>query len=299
VGPVCEQIEFRTALSEGKQAPVSLEQIVDESSANFKDKILTNLWFTCKQSASDFDNEHREDTNDIAEELGAAYSRLSIAFKAYENSEEYKHFWYAAWPTWQSINALLGAYQSVRMGFPHEALVVLRYVLENHALAAALILHPEILEKYLMGEISGNQRIADLKALYSEMGRQYGTLTDAIAHPKGTTTANFLHEVEPEKFSRLIGGGLPQGSSGFVRGDTAMMAVGLCGLNSSYLDATSELIGLKFVKQPMYWKREDSGVVWHPTGKVGVRFARRREAYLRFYMERIAKYAKGDEHVAE
>jgi hypothetical protein len=188
---------------------MAIQEILDEGRASFKDKILTNLWVTCRQSASNFDNEHRDETHDIAEELGTSYSLLLAAYRAHEHDDNRKHLWFAVWPTWQSVNALLGAYQSIRMGFPHEAFVILRYVLESHALeshalAACLLLHPEMLGDYLKGKFTGAQRITDLKTLYPAMGRQYGVITEAVAHPSGVTAANFLHEVGPDTFTFLI-----------------------------------------------------------------------------------------------
>ena len=234
---------------------MAIQEILDEGRASFKENILTNLWVTCKHSASNFDNEHRVETLDIAEELGTCYSLLLAAFRAYEHDDNRKNFWFAVWPTWQSANALLGAYQSIRMGFPHEAFVILRYVLESHALSACLLLHPEMLGNYLKGKFTGAQRIGDLKSLYPAMARQYGVITETVAHPSGVTAGNFVHEVGPDTFTFLIGGGLPEGSSGFVRGDTARMAVAMCGLNSSYLNATSERIAMPLVKDPIYWQR--------------------------------------------
>jgi len=274
---------------------MSIEQILDESRSSFKDKILTNLWVTCKQSASNFDNEHRDETHDIAEELGTSYALLLAAYRAYERDEERQHLWFAVWPTWQSVNALLGAYQSIRMGFPHEAFVILRYVLESHALAACLMLHPQMLGDYVKGKFTGAQRITDLKTLYPAMGRQYGVITESVAHPTGTTAANFLHEIEPEKFIFLIGGGLPEGSSGFVRGDAARMAVSLCGLNSSYLNATAEWIAMTMVKDPIYWQRETGGLIWRPEGSARTRHERRTAEFVRFWDERLARYDHVDD----
>lgn len=273
-----------------EQFEMAVEELLDETRATFKDKILTNLWVTCKQSASNFDNEHRDETYDIAEELGTAYSLLLAAYRAFEHDESRKHLWFAVWPTWQGVNALLGAYQSIRMGFPHEAFVILRYVLESHALAACLMLHPQMLEDYMKGKFTGAQRITDLKTLYPTMGRQYGVITESVAHPTGGTAANFLHEVGPDTFTFLIGGGLPEGSSGFVRGDTARMALGLCGLNSSYLNATAEWIAMPLMKDPAYWQRETGGLIWRPEGKARARHDRRTAELLRFWEEREHRY---------
>ncbi len=274
---------------------MSIEEILDQTRSSLKDKILNNLWVTCRQSASNFDNEHRSETLDIAEELGTSYSLLTAAYKAYEQDEGRRHLWFAIWPTWQSVNALLGAYQSIRMGFPHEAFVILRYVLESHALAASLMVQPKLLEDYIAGKFTGAQRIASLAALYPAMGKQYGVITESVAHPSGVTAANFLHEVTPGTFTFLIGGGLPEGSSGFVRGDTARMAVSLCGLNSSYLNATSEWIAMPMVKDPLYWQRNTNGLTWHPDGKARERHDRRTAEFIKFWNEREARYARGTE----
>jgi hypothetical protein len=272
---------------------MAIQEILDGSPASFKDNILTNLWVTCKHSASNFDNEHRDETLDIAEELGTSYSLLHAAFKAFEHDDSRKHLWFAVWPTWQSANALLGAYQSIRMGFPHEAFVILRYVLESHALAASLLLHPEKLGDYLEGKFTGQRRIGDLKTLYPAMGMQYGVITETVAHPSGVTAGNFIYDVGPDAITFLIGGGLPEGSSGHVRGDMARMAVSVCGLNSSYLNATSELIAMSLVKDPTYWRRGTSGPIWRPEGKARTRHDRRTDEFIKFWDECQSRYSHG------
>jgi hypothetical protein len=92
----------------------------------FKDLVLDNLFVITKNAAQLFDNVYRENTNALADDLGHTFDLLITRIDHKDAMSIPEPLWHAYMLLWQAANTLIAGYQSIRVGFPVEAVVIAR-----------------------------------------------------------------------------------------------------------------------------------------------------------------------------
>jgi hypothetical protein len=241
----------------------------------FKDLILDNLFVITKNAAQLFDNVYRENTNALADDLGHTFELLIRKIDHKEAMSIPEPLWFAYMLLWQAANTLVAGYQSIRVGFPVEAIVIARHAMEMQALALAFFLEPENFTEYQKGNLKATDCISRVKGLYPEFGRQYGILSE-IAHPSAKFFPTHLQK-DGDNAILLIGAGLPDGKPRLIRAAVTRMLIQVIELQSALLHASVELISLDEVAEPNYWRKAPGGILWDPSIVVRERWARRSE----------------------
>jgi len=245
----------------------------------FKDLLLDNLFCITKNAAALFDNVYREITFSVTDDIARCFELLIAQIDDPEALSIPDALWHAYLTLWQAANSLLAAYQSIRVGFPVEAVVIVRHVFELEALALCLFLEPKSFDRFKKRRLKATGCITTAKRLFPDFGRQYGILSD-IAHPTMGLLGTYLHEDESGQVIHLVGAGLPDGEPRLIRGALTRLLLNLVELQASYLDACTEAICLKGVTAPQYWQKTEKGVMWNPSPAVRRRWTERGERLL-------------------
>lgn len=257
---------------------------VARTKGEFKDLVLDNLFVITKNAAQLFDNVYRENTNAFADDLGHCFELLIQKIDREDALSVPEPLWRAYMLLWQAANTLIAAYQSIRVGFPVEAIVVVRHAMELQALALAFFREPETYTKFKKGDLKATVCVSIAKTLLPDFGKQYGMLSD-LAHPSDKFVGTHLHQESDDKVTLLIGAGLPDGKPRLVREAVTRMLIQVVENQSALLHASAELFSLEGVKEPHYWKKVSEGIAWNPSPTVRERWTRRSEDLLKLQKE--------------
>lgn len=264
---------------------------IARTKGEFKDLILDNVFVITRNAAQLFDNLYRDQTHSFADDLGHCFELLIHKIDRKDALSIPEPLWCAYMLLWQAANTLVAAYQSIRVGFPVEAIVITRHALELQALALQLFLEPGKLKRFKNGSLGPTRCITAVKKIFPNFGKQYGLLSD-IAHPKYKTLGTHLHQEADGRVVLLIGAGLPGGKPRLVRSATTRLLVGLVENQSSLLHASIELLSLEEVLEAHYWKKTEKGIVWNPSDDVQSRWAARMEVLQRLLGEATGELEK-------
>jgi hypothetical protein len=240
----------------------------------FKELILDNLFVTTKNAAQLFDNTYRESTNLLADDLAFAFALLTSVIDGEDTATFPNPNQAACALLWQAANGLIAAYQTLRVGSPVEAAVVIRHVQELQALANVLSLEPSTFEQFMSGKLKPTMCIAPAKTLFPGFGLQYGMLSQ-LAHPSMKTIGTFLHQGSSGNIVLLVRVGLPDGKPRLVRNMLTAILVLLAENQSAMLHASSEFAAFANVPEPRYFARTPGGMRWAPSSEVKERWASR------------------------
>src|SRR6266702_8964034 len=80
-----------------------------------------------------FDNVYREHTNALGDDLGHTFELLIKRIDHKDAMSIPEPLWHAYMLLWQAANTLVAGYQSIRVGFPVEAIVIARHAMELQA----------------------------------------------------------------------------------------------------------------------------------------------------------------------
>ena len=249
----------------------------------FKEMILDNLFVITRSAAQLFDNVYRENTNALADDLGHSFELLIKRIDKEEAMSIPEPLWQAYMLLWQAANTLIAGYQSIRVGFPVEALVIARHAMEMQALALAFFLDSKNFTDFKKGDLKATDCISRVKGVFPDFGKQYGILSE-IAHPSSRFVPTHLHK-DGDKVILLIGAGLPDGKPKLVREAVTRMLIQLFESQSAILHASIEFIALDEVAEPNYWKKTPGGALWSPSGAVQERWTRRSEDLAKLLSE--------------
>jgi hypothetical protein len=256
---------------------------VARTKGEYKDLVLDNLFVVTKNAAQLFDNVYREHTDALTDDLGHSFELLIKRIDTKDVMSVPEPLWQAYMLLWQAANTLIAGYQSIRVGFPVEALVIARHAMELQALALAFFLNPKNFTEFKKGELKATDCISRVKGLFPEFGKQYGILSE-IAHPSAKFIPAFLHKDE-DKVMLLVGAGLPDGKPRLIREAVTRMLIQVIENQSAILHASIELISLDEVAEPRYWKKVSGGVSWSPSAAVQERWTRRSEELMKLLKE--------------
>ncbi len=248
---------------------------VARTKGEYKDLVLDNLFVITKNAAQLFDNLYRETTNAFADDLGSCFELLIHRIDREDAMSIPEPLWYAYMLLWQASNTLIGAYQSIRVGFPVEAIVIVRHAQELQALALTLFLEPGTFEDFKKEKLDAMDCISRVKRIFPDFGKQYGLLS-SLAHPTAKFLGTHLHQ-EGDKAILLVGAGLPGGKPRLIRDAVTRMLIQVVENQAALLHASIELISLKEVAEPQYWHKTGEGVAWNPSAAVQERWSRRME----------------------
>ncbi len=248
---------------------------VVRAKGEFKDLVLDNLWVVTKNAAQLFDNIYRENTQAFADDLGSCFELLIHRIDREDALSIPEPLWHAYMLLWQAANTLIAAYQSIRVGFPVEAIVIVRHAQELQALALTLFLEPGLFDDFKKEKLEAMDCISRVKKVFPDFGMQYGLLS-SLAHPTAKFLGTHLHQ-EGDKVILLVGAGLPDGKPRLVRDAVTRMLIQVVENQSALLHASIELISLKEVAEPQYWRKTGEDIAWNPSATVQERWSRRRE----------------------
>jgi hypothetical protein len=184
---------------------------------------------------------------------------------------------------WQAANTLVAGYQSIRVGFPVEAIVIARHAVELQAVALAFFMDPKNFTEYQKGDLKATDCISIAKGVLPEFGKHYGVLSE-IAHPSAKFFPTHLHK-DGDNVILLVGAGLPGGKPRLIRDAVTRMLIQVIESQSMLLHATVELIFLDEVGELNYWKKAPGGALWDPSSAVRERWARRSEELQKLLAE--------------
>lgn len=242
----------------------------------FKDLVLDNLWVVTKNAAQLFDNTYRENTQAFGDDLGSCFELLIQRIDREDALKIPEPLWYAYMLLWQAANTLVAAYESIRVGFPVEAIVIVRHAQELQALALTLFLEPTSFADFKKGDFEATDCISRVKKIFPDFGKQYGLLS-GLAHPTAKFVGTHLHQESDDKVVLLVGAGLPGGKPRLVRDAVTRMLIQVVEGQSALLHASIELVSLNDVAEPQYWEKTAEGIAWNPSPAVPERWKRRTE----------------------
>jgi hypothetical protein len=249
----------------------------------FKDMVLDNLFVITKNAAQLFDNVYRENTNALADDLGHIFELLIRKIDHKDAMSIPEPLWHAYMLLWQAANTLVAGYQSIRVGFPVEAVFIARHAMELQAVAVAFFLDPKNFTEYQKGDLKATDCVSRVKGVLPEFGRQYGVLSE-ISHPSAKFFGTHLHK-DGDNVILLVGAGLPGGKPRLIREAVTRMLIQVIENQSAILHASVELIFLDEVAEPNYWKKGPEGISWAPSLAVRERWTQRSEDLERLLKE--------------
>lgn len=168
---------------------------------------------------------------------------------------------------WQGGNSLIGSLQLIRQGYTHEPQFLMRYAVENLAMALSFNTNygQDFYTRFTQSNLSGEKCIREAKKLVKQIGSIYGLLSD-VTHPS-KKTLGYHYMVERETL--LIGGGVTDRTLPRVKLNLAILQF----LSTIYW-SSSELIFYDYLDSYVFWRKKDDLMTWAPNEEEKIAYSK-------------------------